>query len=380
MIDKIKLAREIAQAKEIIKYVNENRDIGKFKFQRPYLHSNEGDFYKSLDLQGKDVATVGSSCDQMLYSLLYGANSVTLFDVNPFVYHYFQLKSAAIQNLSMRQTKSLFTIHPIDATKDFAKVVEKLSSSMPKESAIFWKEIGQSFSHQEIIEGFFDKFGARYPAFMQSKSDYLALRDVLKSNPQINFVQSSLHNLPTALPSGATFDVALLSNVADYYTDKGAFKTDVQGLLPFMKKGGVMQVNYAYKYPKVFNHQKHPNKLEDIESLFGVRAINGTIFPHVRDVLPAPLRTNGSFAPAVLKENSILINTDDLKQSFTSAEILKEDTVIGCEDNREETAVSFAPLQPTVETSKPLPQSLKQDENASLVLPKVDGSTNEFLP
>lgn len=324
MSNKTKLNEEITKAKDIIESINRYHDISLInKFERPYLHSNEGDFYKNLNLNGKSVITVGSSCDQTLYSLLYGASDVTLFDINPFVYHLYQLKSAAIQNLSMRQTKQLFTIRPINAFKNFSKIVSELAPNMPEDSATFWTEISKDFSHREIIEGLFDRFSVRYPSFLQNEKEYQQLREVLKANPQVNFVQASLENLSSALPQGKTYDVALLSNVLDYYPDHNSYRRDVKSLMPFMKQGGILQVNYSYNYPNVYNNQIHPNKLGEAESIFGVQAINGKIHPHLRDVLPAPVRTNGSLMPAVIKENSIFLETDKLKEAFAKEDNLK---------------------------------------------------------
>jgi len=50
------LNERILRAKEIILYSLQNPDDKNcFNFDRPYLYSNEGDFYKYLDLKGKSV-------------------------------------------------------------------------------------------------------------------------------------------------------------------------------------------------------------------------------------------------------------------------------------------------------------------------------------
>ena len=143
------LNENISFAKEIISSVsNHEKNRFNYKFQRPYIHSNEGDFYKNLKLDGKDVLTVGSSCDQTLYSLLYGAKSVTLFDLNPFVKYFYELKSTAIQTLPMSKTRQLFTIKPKLIPLNFEKIIEKLSPLMSEESQEFWSSLGKEFSHK----------------------------------------------------------------------------------------------------------------------------------------------------------------------------------------------------------------------------------------
>ena len=319
-----KLQRDILKAQEIIRAgFNGYKGQKIFKFDRPYLHSNEGDFYKYLDLKDKDVLTVGSSCDQMLYSLLYGANSVTLFDLNPFVKYFFELKSSAIQTLPMHQTRQLFFLKS-NRELDFEKILAKLSPKMSEESRSFWGELGQEFNHGEIINNLFDKYASRFPAFMHNKGDYLALRDVLQSNPNVNIIFSNLHDLPNYLTGAQGFDVALISNVLDYYNPQD-FRQDIKQLMPFMRQDGIIQANYVYAYPNARNHIKFPNKLEDVNQLFGLNAINGKIFPHLRDVLPNP-RVDGSFSIPVLKENAIFLPVNDLKQVFDVEDNQNADT------------------------------------------------------
>ncbi|MBQ3048140.1 MAG: DUF3419 family protein, partial [Clostridia bacterium] len=278
---KKKVLSDIDKAKEVISdFISTHEYKKEHKFIRPYLHSNEGDFYKNIDVKGKDVLTVGSSCDQSLYSILYGANSVTLFDLNPFVQYVYDLKVAAIQRFPMLLTRQLFTINPQHTSIDFSKAVEKLAPLMSEESQFFWSSIGNDFSHKEIITGLFDQYGSRYPHFLQNPIAYQDLRSKLASTPYINFVSSSLHDLPQNLPMGSQFDIALISNVQDYYEDD-IYKQDIKQIMPFMRQNGIMQLNYSYNYPKTPNNIYHPDKLDNINELFGVQAINGKIYPHL---------------------------------------------------------------------------------------------------
>jgi len=313
-----RLEKNVAKAKEIISYVSNNR-MGKdiYGFQRPYIFSNEGDFYSYLNLKGKNVITVGSSIDQALYCKLYGANNVTLFDLNPFVPYNADLKSAAIQCLDRSQTKRLFSIKPTRSL-DFGEVVTTLSSKMSEESTLFWQELGKEFKHKQIIKGLYKNYGSRYPSFLQNDRDYLMLRHALKNSPDISFISSSFHDLTRHLSSDAKFDVALISNVLDYY-EPVDYKEDVCRLLPFMKKDGLIQVNYSYNYPNEPNNIIHPNKLETVSELFGLSAINGKIYPHLRDVLPAPMRNTGSFALPINAENPIFVSVEDLRFSINNA-------------------------------------------------------------
>ena len=49
----------------------------------------------------KDVLLTGSSADQLIVAQLYGAKSITCFDINPFVQYVYELKMAAIKSLDV---------------------------------------------------------------------------------------------------------------------------------------------------------------------------------------------------------------------------------------------------------------------------------------
>ena len=202
---------------------------------------------------------------------------------------------------------------------------------MSKESAVFWQTLGENFSHKEIIGGLFENFVSRYPIFLQNKNDYVSLGNILKSGPNVQFIQTTLHNLPSFLQPSNKFDLALISNVMDYYGNPNEYKEDIKQLLPHMKEDSLIQVNYSYRYSNLNNHIKFPHKLEDAKQLFGVEPINGAIYPHLRDVVPSPIRHLGSFGIPIFKENSIFIKTEDLKETFVNF----EETTINTESIQE---------------------------------------------
>ena len=78
----------------LINYFEQN-DTNTSKYNLPlfhmlYLFSNEelNKYFPKIIRKNASVLTVGSSGDQILYSLLYGAKDVTCFDVNPFTKFY----------------------------------------------------------------------------------------------------------------------------------------------------------------------------------------------------------------------------------------------------------------------------------------------------
>ncbi|MBO7527878.1 MAG: DUF3419 family protein, partial [Clostridia bacterium] len=78
-------------------------------FDRFYSMTNEHLYtmFKNLDVKNKDVLTVGSSGDQILYAILFGAKNVTCFDINPFVKPFYDYKVAAIKALDYKSFRSI---------------------------------------------------------------------------------------------------------------------------------------------------------------------------------------------------------------------------------------------------------------------------------
>ena len=63
-------------------------------------------YFKDLNLKGSRIATVGSSGDQVLNAIFYGAKDITLIDANIFTRAYFEYKTAMIKNLNFDEFKS----------------------------------------------------------------------------------------------------------------------------------------------------------------------------------------------------------------------------------------------------------------------------------
>ena len=55
----------------------------------PFATENVYGYFDRLDLNGKDVLTVGSSLDQLFNAVVLGANKITVLDINPYVEKYF---------------------------------------------------------------------------------------------------------------------------------------------------------------------------------------------------------------------------------------------------------------------------------------------------
>lgn len=58
----------------------------------PFATENMNAYFERLELSDKNVLTVGSSCDQLFNAIVYGAKSVTVFDINSNVKKYYEWK------------------------------------------------------------------------------------------------------------------------------------------------------------------------------------------------------------------------------------------------------------------------------------------------
>ena len=120
-----------------------------------YRTSNEqlDDMFAKLDFDKKSVFTVGSSGDQLLYSLLYGAKKVTLADANPMARMFAEYKYALIKNLSFEEMQEVFTVKNFRTEFDHSfkeenkadlynwKVYSKISHDLSEEAKMFWDSI-----------------------------------------------------------------------------------------------------------------------------------------------------------------------------------------------------------------------------------------------
>ena len=63
-----------------------------FESVYPFATENVLEYFATLNLKDQSVLTVGSSLDQLFNALVYGAKKVSVFDINPYVKEYFEIK------------------------------------------------------------------------------------------------------------------------------------------------------------------------------------------------------------------------------------------------------------------------------------------------
>ena len=104
-----------------------------------YAFSNENldDLFNKLDLKDKKVLTVGSSGDQALYSLLYGAKDITIADLNIYTKPFVEFKIAEI----------------VGSAPETLNALNELAAALgndPNFAATVAKQIGEKASSAEL--------------------------------------------------------------------------------------------------------------------------------------------------------------------------------------------------------------------------------------
>ena len=242
-------------------------------FEKVYLFSNEnlGTYYKRLNLNGKKVLTVGSSGDQILYSLYNGADEVVCYDICPLSKYYFDLKVACIKNLSFEEFNKLIDLSKMIFSEE---VYAKVSHDIKGESRLFWDSL--------YLDGFNDydydinrlhwKLLSN-DVYTNNKQIYNEIQRKLKAGVKVKHISGDIRNMPQKF-AGKKFDAIMLSNIAHYVKNWNENKSELEGQKQFndliyklqsiLSKGGFIQIDYAYndrlkrykKYADVYGKDK----------------------------------------------------------------------------------------------------------------------------
>ena len=226
-------------------------------FERFYLYTNEhlNVFLKRIDVREKRVLTVGSSGDQILYSLLNGAKEVVCVDVCPFAEYYYRLKVACIKNLTFEEFDSLVN----GSEEIFSPVVyRKVSHDITGDAREFWDSLYlDGFNHKECLITRANVRLMGNAIYLNNKDLYNKLQKTLSKPQAVLFLQADIRDLPDILQEEDKYDVMLFSNIIQYaHTWNGGqtqecgemeFLTIMKKLVKNLNSNGVMQIDYAYK-------------------------------------------------------------------------------------------------------------------------------------
>lgn len=186
----------------------------------PFATENVASHLERLNLEGKDVITVGSSLDQAYNALVLGTKHVTVFDINANTEKYHLLKSNKILETPR----------------------EKLYNEIIKDQTIpYEKDI---FDKKKIVT---------INNYLQSNEKYKKLRKKLKKE-LISFVNGDIFNMDRTIEN-KKFDCMILSNILQYLESFSPKDGEAQFLRKcfdqwksHLNDNGVMQLLYLYNF------------------------------------------------------------------------------------------------------------------------------------
>ena len=226
---------------------------------RVYHCSNErlNSYFKDLNLKGKIIATVGSSGDQVLNAIFYGAKDITLIDANIFTRAYFEYKTAMIKNFDFDEF-----IHHLGRFSMFNwKTYSKISHNLSPTTQQFFDELmlNQENDFHYYDEGYLTDslitnnlfhtpcYYYNTPEenlFYNNEEDYLKLKKLLiENNYNLKIINADITEFPSLLQG--KFDYIFLSNIYEY-VDKSIMIPIIKKLYKKINKGGAIQYYYTY--------------------------------------------------------------------------------------------------------------------------------------
>lgn len=234
----------------------------------PFTNENLLELFKGLNVEGKSVATAGSSGDQMLAALLFGAKKVTLIDGNLYSKHFIDFKFAAIKNLSYEEFKTYF----IDNNNYFDfEIFKKISHDLDPDSMAFWGTIYSHTTDARLIKSRIANFNNQRPKtdFLYSQEVYERLQEILKNHEfELDFQIAEFNDFPEVLTE--TYDAILLSNIFQYVNPNDYVRV-VFALQEKLNPNGKIQLNYDFPTP--FG-KLSPDKVSSYKNVFATDKIN----------------------------------------------------------------------------------------------------------
>lgn len=186
-------------------------------FHKLYPTSNEAiqEFFPKLNLKNASVMTVGSSGDQILYALMFGAKEVVCVDINPFTKFFYDLKVAGIKHFDFFDFNEYFGYyHPSQEILN-AGIYRQISHLLPEDSKYFWDNI---FLETNNVPYFFRHSLLVNSHYSINKEQYCKLKETLKNPCPVKFKCGDIKDISKNLGT-KKFDVILLSNIYDYIGD-----------------------------------------------------------------------------------------------------------------------------------------------------------------
>ena len=186
-------------------------------FHNLYSKSNEElyEFFPKLNLKNARVMTVGSSGDQVLYSLMFGAKEVVCVDINPFTKFFYDLKVASIKHFTFEEFGEYFAHNKRSEQILNIEVYKQISHLLPEDSIYFWDNL---FLEINEIPTMLFTCPTRKSHYSVNKKQFNTLKKILNKPHPVKFECGDIRKISKSL-TDKKYDVILLSNIYDYVRD-----------------------------------------------------------------------------------------------------------------------------------------------------------------
>jgi hypothetical protein len=188
---------------------------------------NIGGYFPRLNLEDSAVLTVAASGDHIVNAHLYGAKSVTAFDSNVLSLSMSDLKIVALQKLDFVSFMKFFmrenlsgpgnNLHALDygVYSDLRDGLNPFSKTIFDVAYDVLDKDGTKLRESAFFNNQYDSnlFKIKVNPYLLSKENYDLAKSTIRKP---NYIFSRIEKLTSRLPSDASFDVVLLSNIADY--------------------------------------------------------------------------------------------------------------------------------------------------------------------
>ncbi|MBE5735759.1 MAG: DUF3419 family protein [Clostridiales bacterium] len=209
-----------------------------------------------INLKNKRVATVGSSGDQALNAILYGAKDITVIDANPYARAYIEYKIALFKNYNYHTAMSI-----MENQRTFMwTVYSRLSHDLSRPVREFWDKIMLEQEHFDTRTRKITDFDylmiyistmhlaphhAKISYYSNEKTYNELKRKLLAGDYDIEYKTADVFDFPDKL--SGKYDYIMLSNILDY-VDHDKFESTVDSLYnKNLNPNGKIQVYYEMK-------------------------------------------------------------------------------------------------------------------------------------
>lgn len=247
--------------KKAVSKINSENQKNNFSSIYPFTTENIKGYLDLLDLNNKDILTVGASGDHLLNLLLKYPKSIDYFDINPFTKYYVDLKISASKVLTLDEFLRYFWTYGIDVHDKFnIELFNKFSNNLLPDSKIFWESLYKKYDGITIRNSrLFSNDQYKYDVLSKvndylDEKNYIELSKIDKQNH--TFYESDIKDLETLLDK--PYDVIMLSNIIQYMYNFDYFKEILYKLDNCLTKDGIILVCYLYDINSMYNEKTMP--------------------------------------------------------------------------------------------------------------------------